>query len=189
MLSPENRALAERELALRECVMASITTIDDGLHLSSWDFLNRLLDAARAEGRQAAEEQRKALVEDLGAAIWHAADQLSPPIPLSSEQADAIADLIRTAPPKMREARPMTEDQIKHMVQRFLGWRLPENFNPDGGISFKPTHSEEYMASLGKPPMRHDPVGTNLFDATQAEAMVRHMVEGLPAPPTTKGEG
>jgi hypothetical protein len=73
-----------------------------------------------------------------------------------------------------------TAEQIKHMVDRFLGWRLPENFRPDNGISFKPTHSEEYMASRGKPPMRHDPVGTNLFDAVQAEAMVRYMLEGLP---------
>jgi hypothetical protein len=30
----------------------------------------------------------------------------------------------------------MSDEQIKYMVDRFLGWRLPENFNPDGGISF-----------------------------------------------------
>jgi hypothetical protein len=29
----------------------------------------------------------------------------------------------------------MTDAQIKHMTERFLGWKLPENFNPDGGIS------------------------------------------------------
>lgn len=74
----------------------------------------------------------------------------------------------------------MNDDQIKHMVNRFLAWRLPENFHPDNGISFKPTFNEEYMAKQGKPPMRHDPTGTNLFDYTQAEAMVRHLVEGLP---------
>ncbi len=28
----------------------------------------------------------------------------------------------------------MTEDQIKHMTDRFLGWKLPETFSPDGGI-------------------------------------------------------
>jgi hypothetical protein len=28
----------------------------------------------------------------------------------------------------------MTDEQIKHMVNRFLGWRLPENFQPDAGI-------------------------------------------------------
>lgn len=74
----------------------------------------------------------------------------------------------------------MREDQIKHMVGRFLGWRLPDNFNPDGGISFKREFNEEYMAKLGKPPMRNEPTGTNLFDATQAEAMIRHILEGMP---------
>ena len=71
----------------------------------------------------------------------------------------------------------MTEDQIKHMVNRFLGWRLPENFSPDDGISFNPIAGEH-----GPHPFRRTPIGTNLFDATQADAMVRYMVEGLPAP-------
>ncbi|MER9217886.1 hypothetical protein NKI48_02975 [Mesorhizobium sp. M0644] len=70
----------------------------------------------------------------------------------------------------------MTEDQIKHMVSRFLTWRLPEGFNPDGGISFEKTFNEHTAF-----PRKHEPVGTNLFDATQATAMVRHMVDGLPA--------
>lgn len=70
----------------------------------------------------------------------------------------------------------MTEAQIKHMVDRFLAWRLPENFNPDGGVSFSPTFNEHTDH-----PMRNKPSGTNLLDATQAEAMVRHMIEGMPA--------
>lgn len=80
----------------------------------------------------------------------------------------------------------MTDEQIKQMVDRFLGWKLPENFNPDAGISFKPTFNDSpaVMVMLGlKEPMRHNPTGTNLFDATQAEAMVRHMVEGMPNDP------
>lgn len=69
----------------------------------------------------------------------------------------------------------MTDEQIKHMVTRFLGWRLPESFSPDGGITFKADYNE------GTPwPMKHQPVGTNLLDANQAEAMVRYMVEGMP---------
>ena len=67
----------------------------------------------------------------------------------------------------------MTDDQIKRMVNRFLQWRLPENFAPDGGISFKATFNEHTAH-----PMRHEPVGTNLFNAVQAEAMVRHMLGG-----------
>lgn len=69
----------------------------------------------------------------------------------------------------------LTEAQIKYMVDRFLGWRLPENFQPDAGISFKPTFNDHMPK-----PMRHEPSGTNLFDATQANAMVRYMVAGMP---------
>ena len=71
----------------------------------------------------------------------------------------------------------MTNDQIKHMIDRFLGWRLPDNFNPDGGISFK----KAINADRPSWPQNNEPVGTNLLDATQAEEMVRYMVEGIPA--------
>lgn len=69
----------------------------------------------------------------------------------------------------------MTEAQIKHMVDRFLGWKLPEDFNPDGGIAFARMFNEGTAH-----PMKNEPSGTNLFDATQADAMVRHMIDGLP---------
>ena len=66
----------------------------------------------------------------------------------------------------------MTDDQIKYMANRFLGWRLPADFHPDNGISYqRPNYAPEVDAT---------PVGTNLFTATQAEAMVRHMAEGMP---------
>lgn len=66
----------------------------------------------------------------------------------------------------------MTDEQIKHMVNRFLGWKLPANFSPDGGISAtRPNYA---------PNVAWDPVGTNLLDATQAEAMVRYMLDGMP---------
>lgn len=68
----------------------------------------------------------------------------------------------------------MNKDQIKHMVDRFLMWRLPSNFAPDAGISYtRPNYHPSVDAT---------PTGTNLFDATQPDAMVRHMVEGLAAP-------
>ena len=60
----------------------------------------------------------------------------------------------------------MTEDQIKQMVNRFLQWKLPTDFFPDCGITFNRSYQSE-----------HGPVGTNLFTAPQAEAMVRHMIE------------
>lgn len=77
----------------------------------------------------------------------------------------------------------MTDDQIKHMVERFLRWKLPENFSPDGGISFKAEYNDSpaAMAALGiDKPMRAEPSGTNLFDYSQAEAMVRYMIAGMP---------
>jgi hypothetical protein len=72
----------------------------------------------------------------------------------------------------------MKEDQIKHMVGRFLGWKLPESFNPDGGISFKKSINENRPTW----PQKNEPVGTNLLDAIQAEEMVRYMIEGMPNP-------
>lgn len=71
----------------------------------------------------------------------------------------------------------MTEDQIKHMVNRFLGWKLPTNFSPDGGVSFAKTFNEHTDY-----PMKHQPSGTNLLDASQAEAMILYLLEDLPSP-------
>jgi hypothetical protein len=65
----------------------------------------------------------------------------------------------------------MTDQDVQKMVQRFLSWKLPKNFSPDGGISFKATFNENTPH-----PMTHEPTGTNLFDAKQAEEMVRHML-------------
>lgn len=66
----------------------------------------------------------------------------------------------------------MTNEQIKEMVNRFLQWKLPHDFAPDAGITFKPTFNEHTAH-----PMRHEPTGTNLFNAQQAEAMIRHLLE------------
>jgi hypothetical protein len=74
------------------------------------------------------------------------------------------------------EAVALTDAQIKYMARRILGWRLPENFHPDAGISFNPVFNKGTRYE-GK----HKPIGTNLFDADQAEAMVRYMAEGLPS--------
>lgn len=64
------------------------------------------------------------------------------------------------------------------MVNRFLGWRLPEDFHPDGGIVF--TSSYDNGTKQGG---RHEPEGTNLFNAEQAEAMIQFMLEDLPEEP------
>lgn len=69
----------------------------------------------------------------------------------------------------------MTDDQINHMVSRFLQWKLPENFSPDCGITFERDYNENTAW-----PAKHEPVGTNLFDYNQAKTMIEHMLDGLP---------
>lgn len=75
----------------------------------------------------------------------------------------------------------MTDDQIKHMVHRFLAWKLPEHFRPDCGIHFDADAAKKLHPSNH----RYEPVGTNLLTYTQAEVMVRHMIDGIPAPVDT----
>lgn len=54
------------------------------------------------------------------------------------------------------------EEIIKKATSRFLGWKLPDTFNPDGGISYD---------------HRGDVIGTHLFTAQEAELMVRYILE------------
>jgi hypothetical protein len=99
-------------------------------------------------------------------------------VPASSGDGDICTRYDPTALVQQTRLRDQIEDvceeQIKHMVNRFLGWRLPKPWNPDNGISYaRPNYAHA--------PADHDwPVGTNLFDATQAEAMVRYMLDGMP---------
>jgi len=56
---------------------------------------------------------------------------------------------------------------IADMVNRFLGWKMPKDFYPDCGITFK--HNETWG-----PYPNAWPVGTNLFTADQAKAMFEY---------------
>lgn len=60
----------------------------------------------------------------------------------------------------------------EEMVNRFLSWRLPPDFSPDCGITFKPPTN---------PHPNFQPIGTNLFTAAQARAMLEHVLND-PAP-------
>lgn len=62
-----------------------------------------------------------------------------------------------------------TVRDIDNMVSKFLGWRLPEDFSPDCGISF--VHNDYW----GKYP-NNWPIGTNLFNAVQAKAMIENIL-------------
>jgi len=69
----------------------------------------------------------------------------------------------------------LTEAQIDYMVNRFLSWKLPYDFHPDGGVKFEPTGNAGTQHEY-----KREPSGTNLLDATQARAMVLNMLDGLP---------
>ncbi len=59
----------------------------------------------------------------------------------------------------------MEKKPIDVMVDRFLAWKLPDDFNPDCGISFTPSgHPSGW------------PMGTSLLTATQAKAMLEHVL-------------
>jgi hypothetical protein len=64
-------------------------------------------------------------------------------------------------------------DIIDHMVDRFLSWKLPKDFQPDQGITFNQTSPQDYETD------RFWPIGTNLFTADQARAMIGYMLEDI----------
>ena len=71
--------------------------------------------------------------------------------------------------------QPIPAAKINEMVDRFLGWKLPADFAPDAGISFKAEYNE------GTPrPGKHEPIGTNLLSADQARAMIEYMLAETP---------
>lgn len=133
----------------------------------------------------------KAVVEAVGRAITTAYNRETGKV-LIKDFADTLARAaLERAQLEAERSRPSAEVafsdlDIKHMVQRFLGWKLPEDFRPDGGVTFKAEFNKHTAH-----PMRHQPTGTNLLDARQAEAMVRHIVAGLwpsHVSPSSEGE-
>ena len=71
------------------------------------------------------------------------------------------------------------EDALERAVSRFLAWKLPKDFHPDGGMVFIPTKGRG-------PDSPHWPVGTNLLTAKQARKMIRHVLGISPTSLTFK---
>jgi hypothetical protein len=71
---------------------------------------------------------------------------------------------------------PSVPAVTEEMVNRFLGWRLPEDFYPDGGVSFA------REVNGGPRPRDWWPTGTNLLTAEQARAMLAHVIAAAPNP-------
>lgn len=54
---------------------------------------------------------------------------------------------------------------LDNMVQRFLTWKLPDDFGPDAGISFQKPENKDFW-----------PSGTNLLTYTQAKNMLEYVL-------------
>ena len=93
------------------------------------------------------------------------------PLPLSPYERERRRNHLTPAEMLFGFKENAVNPYLKPFVDRFLGWKLPPNFNPDGGITFKPDFNE------GTPyPMKHEPVGTNLLTAIQAEEMLEQVM-------------
>ena len=64
------------------------------------------------------------------------------------------------------------------MVDRFLSWPLPKDFAPDCGISFDGRKPDQW-----NPEGKGWPIGTNLFTADKAKAMLEHVLKDEPQIP------
>ena len=70
------------------------------------------------------------------------------------------------------QAVPAVTDE---MVSRFLRWKLPRGFYPDGGITFSMKGRYE-----GFPLPDCWPIGKNLLTADQAREMLEHVLAAAP---------
>jgi hypothetical protein len=86
-----------------------------------------------------------------------------------------IADATTEDMKALAAAQPDSRSALDMMVDRFLCWPLPRDFGPDCGISFDGRKDDEWNKN------KTWPVGTNLFTAEQARAMLQHVLSA-PAP-------
>jgi hypothetical protein len=70
-------------------------------------------------------------------------------------------------------AQSVSDAVIEQAVNRFLSWKLPKDFRPDGGVVFIPTKGRGYDSPYW-------PSGTNLLNAQQAREMLRHVLSAAP---------
>lgn len=83
----------------------------------------------------------------------------------------------------LRASGQKAEPDIKALVDRFLGWKLPKDFAPDAGILFKP----ETLPSTPQTYEGYWPVGTNLLTADQARRMFEYVLAAAPASADQQG--
>jgi hypothetical protein len=98
------------------------------------------------------------------------------------EKVDVFRRALQAAPSVPNEQAVPAVPDIKEMVNRFLGWRLPQDFHPDCGISFDGRKDDEWNKN------KTWPIGTNLLTADQARAMFEHCLQYKPHQAAPAGE-
>lgn len=98
----------------------------------------------------------------------------------NAEQAERILELTGFVVAQFNELLALRD--VDAMVSRFLCWKLPKDFAPDGRIKF----DREFLvfdgfdgaktADISEMPAHFWPTGTNLFTAEQAKAMIEHLL-------------
>lgn len=96
----------------------------------------------------------------------------------ATDTAKVFADRIELQLAYPVDPAPPQEVDIQALVNRFLGWKVPKDFAPDAGISYVPPAYATDAAGV----VVHYPVGTNLLNAVQAEAMLKYVVLGIESP-------
>ena len=94
------------------------------------------------------------------ACLHHANGDLA----MAKELFEWVSGEVTTVTGSPMSALSASDAYIQTVVDRFLAWKLPKDFAPDGGITLKPSYEPGH------------PSGTNLFTGVQAEAMVRHIL-------------
>lgn len=69
----------------------------------------------------------------------------------------------------IKAIRP-TGARLSAMVDRFLGWKLPDSFGPDCFVTFDRERAKANQSW---------PIGTNILGASEARAMLEHILSGL----------
>lgn len=105
-------------------------------------------------------EQQKTNLDDL-------LNQINDRLAIIGETPDAYFMLQLIEILKFEISKNSKQTSIEAMVDRFLCWKLPKDFAPDCGVTFKPLNHPTSW-----------PTGTNLFTGEQARAMLLHLQEG-----------
>lgn len=134
-----------------------------------------MIERKRLEARQERSAQPAPSIMD--AIIYDLQSQFDSEGITEYDSGDALirlSDAIAAVEDNFAQPAPIVPDDIiEQAVTRFLSWKLPKDFRPDGGMVFIPTKGRGYDSPYW-------PSGTNLFNSEQAREMLRYVLAAAP---------